>query len=72
MNDASPGLFDRALRRIGLVWRDMAASVVGETDDSIEAQIRACLNGHGGDVSARSRTARLAETFELLDAAGKR
>ena len=68
---ASPGLFDRALRRIGLVWRDMAASVVGETDDSIEAQIRACLNGHGGEVSARSRAARLAETFETLNDAGK-
>jgi len=67
----STGLFDRALRRIGLVWRDMAASVVGETDDSIEAQIRACLNGHGGEVSARSRAARLAETFETLNDAGK-
>jgi malonyl-CoA decarboxylase len=49
----------------------MAASVVGETDDSIEAQIRACLNGHGGEVSARSRAARLAETFETLNDAGK-
>jgi malonyl-CoA decarboxylase len=67
----SPGLFDRALRRIGLVWRDMAASVVGETDDSIEAQIRACLNGHGGEVSARSRAARLAESFETLNDPGK-
>jgi malonyl-CoA decarboxylase len=69
---ASPGLFDRALRRIGLVWRDMAASVVGETDDSIEGQIRACLNGHGGEVSARSRAARLAETFESLGDAAQR
>jgi len=69
---ASPGLFDRALRRIGRVWREMATGVVGETDDSIEAQIRACLNGHGGEVSARSRAARLAETFESLDDAAKR
>ena len=69
---APSGLFDRALRRIGLVWRDMAASVGGESDDSIEAQIRACLNGRGGEVSARNRTARLAETFESLDDAGKR
>jgi len=49
----------------------MAASVGGETDDSIEAQIRACLNGHGGEVSARSRAARLAETFETLNDPGK-
>ncbi len=67
----SPSLFDRALRRIGRVWREMASGVVGETDDSIEAQIRACLNGHGGEVSARSRAARLAETFESLDDSGK-
>jgi malonyl-CoA decarboxylase len=80
MNDAPPaaaisapsGLFDRALRRIGLVWRDMAASVGGEADDSIEAQIRACLDGRGGEVSARNRAAKLAETFESLDDAGKR
>jgi malonyl-CoA decarboxylase len=77
MNDAplarptAPGLFDRALRRIGLVWRDMAASVAGETDDSIEAQIRACLDGRGGEVSARNRSAKLAQTFEALDDAGK-
>jgi malonyl-CoA decarboxylase len=71
MNDAASGLFDRALRRIGVVWRDMASSVAGEADDSIEAQIRACLDGRGGEVSARSRTARLAETFESLDDAGK-
>jgi malonyl-CoA decarboxylase len=75
MNDAPlgpPGLFDRALRRIGLVWRDMAASVAGETDDSIEAQIRACLDGRGGEVSARNRAAKLAETYESLDEEGKR
>ncbi len=74
MNDApiaTPGLFDRALRRIGLVWRDMASAVTGETDDSIEAQMRACLDGRGGEVSARNRAAKLAETFESLDAAGR-
>ena len=46
MNDATPatpGLFDRALRRIGLVWRDMASAVAGETDDSVEAQIQGGL-----------------------------
>ncbi len=69
---ATPGLFDRALRRIGLVWREMAASVAGETDDSIEAQIRACLNGRGGEVSARNRAAKLAETYESLNDAGRR
>ena len=69
---AVPGLFDRALRRIGRVWREMATGVGGETDDSIEAQMRACLNGHGGEVSARSRAARLAETFTSLNDTARR
>jgi malonyl-CoA decarboxylase len=72
MNDVSPGLLDRALRRIGLVWRDMAASVAGDADDSIEAQMRACLDGRGGEVSARNRAAKLAQTYEALDDAGRR
>lgn len=77
MNDAptetaSSGLLDRALRRIGLVWRDMAASVVGDTDESIAAQMRACLSGRGGEVSARNRAAKLAETYAALDEAGRR
>ena len=58
---ASPGLFDRAIRRINTIWRDMAAGV---EDVSIAAQMRACLNGRGGEVSARNRAAKLAETFE--------
>ena len=71
--DTAPsGLLDRALRRIGSVWREMAASVAGETDDSIEAQIRACLSDRGGEVSARNRAAKLAQTYELLDDAGRR
>jgi malonyl-CoA decarboxylase len=73
MNDiASQGLFDRAIRRIQDVWRDMAAGVVGEADDSIEAQMRACLAGRGGEVSARNRAAKLAQTYLTLDDAGRR
>lgn len=77
MNDApddtaSRGLLDRALRRIGSVWRDMANSVVGDSDDSIEAQIRSCLSDRGGEVSSRNRAARLAQTYEALDDAGRR
>jgi malonyl-CoA decarboxylase len=73
MNDASPGLLDRALRRISTVWREMAASVSSDNEDeSIEAQMRACLNGRGGEVSARNRSARLAQTYQSLDEAGQR
>ena len=69
---ASPRLIDRALRRITSAWRDMAASVSREEDESIESLMRACLAGHGGEVSARNRAARLAETYLSLDADGRR
>jgi malonyl-CoA decarboxylase len=65
------GLFDRALRRIASVWRDMASSVTSEEDDSIAAQMRACLEGRGGEVSVRNRAAKLAQTYLALDGAGR-
>ena len=69
---ASPGLFDRAIRRIAGVWRDMASGVAREEDDSIAAQMRACLAGRGGEVSARNRAAKLAQAYLTLDDAGRR
>jgi malonyl-CoA decarboxylase len=72
MSEATaPGLFDRALRRITGVWRDMASGVSREEGEDIEAQIRACLAGKGGEVSARNRAAKLAETYLSLDEAGR-
>jgi malonyl-CoA decarboxylase len=68
---ASIGLFDRAIRRITNVWQGMAASVSSEGDESIPAQMRACLNGRGGEVSARNRAAKLAQAYLLLDEAGR-
>lgn len=68
---APAGLFDRAIRRIATVWRDMAASVSAEPDESIEAQMRACLEGRGGEVSARNRAAKLAQAYLALDDAGR-
>ena len=65
---AAPGLLDRAIRRITTVWRDMAAGV---EEESIAAQMRACLPGRGGEVSARNRAAKLAETYLRLDASGR-
>ncbi len=70
MSDASRFL-DRALRRLTHAWRDMAASVAGEPDESLDAQMRACLTAHGGEVSARHRTARLARTYLDLDDSGR-
>lgn len=68
---AVPNLLDRTLRRITGVWRDMASGVASNEDDGIEAQIRACLAGRGGEVSARNRAAKLAETYLLQDEAGR-
>ena len=74
MSDAavSTRLFDRALRRIAGVWRDMAQGVAREEDDSLEAQMRACLAGRGGEVSARNRAAKLAQAYLVLDRDGRR
>jgi malonyl-CoA decarboxylase len=67
----STGLLDRAIRRITEVWRDMASSVSGDVDESLEAQMQACLAGRGGEVSARNRAAKLAQTYLAQDEAGR-
>src|SRR6201995_730729 len=68
----STGLLDRAIRRITGVWRDMASSVSGEDDETLEAQMQACLAGRGGEVSARNRAAKLAQTYLSQDEAGRK
>jgi malonyl-CoA decarboxylase len=67
----STGLLDRAIKRITEVWRDMASSVTGEPDETLEAQMQACLAGRGGEVSARNRAAKLAQTYLSQDEAGR-
>ena len=64
------GLFDRAIRRITGVWRDKGG--VGDADQGIAAQMAACLAGRGGEISARNRAAKLAETYLTLPDAGRR
>jgi malonyl-CoA decarboxylase len=68
----STGLLDRTIRRITTVWRDMASSVSGEVDETLEAQMRACLAGRGGEISARNRAAKLAETYLAADEDGRK
>lgn len=68
----STGLLDRAIKRITEVWRDMASSVSGEPDESLETQMQACLAGRGGEVSARNRAAKLAQTYLSQDEAGRK
>ncbi len=68
---APTGLFDRAIRRITTVWRDMADRVSTDEDQGILSQMRACLNARGGEVSARNRAAKLAQAYLTLDAEGR-
>ncbi|WP_424813930.1 malonyl-CoA decarboxylase [Roseococcus sp. YIM B11640] len=59
-------LVDRALRRVTGLWRDMAEKVGGREPEDIAAQMRACLAGRGGEVSARARAAKLAALYRGL------
>lgn len=80
----SPGLWDRTLENLRARWRDIAASAreaVGaaprpnlprEDADRLKEQMRACLEGRGGEVSARARAAQLGRTYLALDAEGRR
>jgi len=76
MSDAAApapiGLFDRAIRRISGVWRDMADRVGTNEDQGIAQQMLACLNARGGEVSARNRAAKLAQAYLMLDDNGRR
>ncbi|MDB5370522.1 MAG: malonyl-CoA decarboxylase [Roseomonas sp.] len=60
------GLFDRALKRVTLLWRDMASSVSGPAADaSWEGRMRACLEARGGEISTRNRAAGLAQSYQV-------
>ena len=66
------GLFDRAIRRIAGVWRDMASTVSTPEGDGIADQMRACLHARGGEISARNRAAKLAQAYLGLSDEGRR
>jgi malonyl-CoA decarboxylase len=82
--NASGALVDRTLTNIRNAWREMtdSARVVltgavrpdlpPEDSERIERQITACLEGRGGEVSARARAADLGRTYLSLDATGRR
>ncbi len=63
------GLFDRALKRLLGAW----AAVAGGAEDQgdVAAQMRACLEAKGGEVSARGRSAQLAQAYRKADAEGR-
>jgi malonyl-CoA decarboxylase len=74
-------LWDRTLRRIRLIWPlgDQAAlknsvdSDLPEGDlQKLRERIDACLEGRGGEVSARTRAAELGETYLVLNSKGRK
>lgn len=71
---------DRALLRIVNLWRDLTDTVTGTVDAALSAegdlerlreQMAACLEGRGGEVSARARAASLGRTYLELDEVGR-
>jgi malonyl-CoA decarboxylase len=76
-------VFDRTLGNLRAAWRDIAESArvyigAGPRPDlpdndaeRLRAQMRACLEGKGGQVSARARAAELGRTYLALSATGR-
>src|SRR5262252_1517968 len=77
------GVFDRTLTNIRSAWREIAESARGvlagsprtETSagdtDQLRQQMLSCLDGRGGEVTARARAADLGRTYLSLDADGR-
>jgi malonyl-CoA decarboxylase len=75
-------VFDRTISNLRHVWRDIAASargvissaprpdLSGEDEERVRTQLRECLEGKGGEVSARARAAALGRTYLALNEAG--
>src|SRR5277367_3294294 len=77
------GVFDRTLTNLRSAWRDIALSARGVlarsprpelSDDDLgrlREQMLNCLDGRGGEVTARARAADLGRTYLSLDADGR-
>jgi len=75
------GLWGRTLRRVRRAWplgapaalKDAVSPDLPEADaERVRAQIDACLEGRGGEVSSRARAAELGETYLVLSPEGRR
>ena len=77
------GVIDRTLGNLRHTWRNIAASARGalagaprpelstEDMDRVRDQLRDCLEGKGGEVSARARAAALGRTYLALNEIGR-
>jgi malonyl-CoA decarboxylase len=76
-------VFDRTLTNLRSAWREIAESARGvlagaprpesaDADaDQLRQQMLSCLDGRGGEVTARARAADLGRTYLSLDAEGR-
>ena len=79
MQESSSSFFDRTLRTMQRAWRRTAGLKtevrpnLGIPElDQLREQIDACLDGRGGEVSARARAAELGQTYLTLSDKGRR
>ncbi len=81
ITEVAEPLWDRTLRRIRRIWpigesavlKKAVAPDLPEADwPRLRNKIDACLEGRGGEVSARARAAELGETYLVLSAQGRR
>lgn len=80
----SPRLIDKTLGNIRRAWKDLTGAARVKLTGTVRAdlpeddwevlkrQINACLEGRGGQVSARARAADLGRTYLSLNAEGRR
>ncbi|MGE5271783.1 MAG: malonyl-CoA decarboxylase [Thiohalocapsa sp.] len=84
MSDRAPaGVLDRTLANLRAAWREIALSARGvrsgalradlpEDDvDRLRQQMISCLDGRGGEVTARARAAALGRSYLALNEAGR-
>src|SRR3954451_16230681 len=77
------GVFDRTLANLRSAWREIALSARGVLSGAprpdlpedalprLRQQMRSCLGGRGGEVSARARAAELGRTYLALNISGR-
>ena len=80
MSELNQGLWDLTIERVRRVWprgnrgtlKDKVKEDLPPADQNrLRRQIDACLEGRGGEVSARARAAELGETYLVLNAEGR-
>lgn len=65
-------LLSRGLKKVRALVAEEGPALPAKTRDRLRAQLRECVEGRGGEVSARQRAAGLARTYQGLSEAGRR